>query len=149
MAVRGLVAGAVIWIAWDDGSYALPSRGPLAIAIWWGVAVAIMFGLVRSSSLTPIAVVTGSLLAALAAWTLASAFWAPNVEATFAEFNRTMLYLGVYVLVALAGDTAQRRGLVQRPRMRDRRDRDGRAREPVGSPISSRIEVSRRFSPPP
>jgi tetratricopeptide (TPR) repeat protein len=97
----GLVAGAVFWIAWDNGSFALTSRGALAVAIWWGVAVAIMFGHARSSSLTPVAVVTGSLVVALAAWTLASASWSPSAEAAFAEFNRTMLYLGVYVLVAL------------------------------------------------
>ena len=97
----GLVAGAVFWIAWDNGSFASTSRGTLAVAIWWGVAVALMFGLARSSSLTPIAVVTGSLIVALAAWTLASAFWSPSAEAAFAEFNRTMLYFGVFVLVAM------------------------------------------------
>ena len=40
-------------------------------------------------------------MVALAAWTLASAFWSPSAEAAFAEFNRTMLYLGVFVLVAM------------------------------------------------
>ena len=97
----GLLAGAVFWIAWDNGSYSSWSRGTLAIAIWWGVAVAIMFGLARSTSFTPLAVGTGSLVVALAGWTLASASWSSSAEAAFAEFNRTMLYLGVYVLVVL------------------------------------------------
>jgi cytochrome c-type biogenesis protein CcmH/NrfG len=97
----GLVTGAVFWIAWDNGSYGLPSRGTLAVAIWWAVALGIMLGLARSTFVTSVAVTTGVLVAALAAWTLASTFWSSSAEASFAEFNRVTLYLGVYVLVVL------------------------------------------------
>ena len=34
-------------------------------------------------------------------WTLASALWSPSAEASVAEFNRVLLYLGVFLLVAL------------------------------------------------
>ena len=40
-------------------------------------------------------------LAGLAVWTLASALWSPSAEASVAEFNRVLLYLGVFLLVAL------------------------------------------------
>jgi O-Antigen ligase/Tetratricopeptide repeat len=97
-----LVGGAIFWIAYDDGSYSLASRGTIAIAIWWGIAVAVMFGFVRWTSIDTIALATGGLIAGLAAWTFASTFWSPSAEAAFSEFNRTTLYLGVYVIVVLA-----------------------------------------------
>jgi O-antigen ligase len=47
------------------------------------------------------AVVPGLLLAALAGWALVSASWSASSEDAVAEFARTALYLGVYVLVVL------------------------------------------------
>jgi hypothetical protein len=101
-----LVGGAVLWIAYDDGGYALASRGTIAVAIWWGIAVVVMFGLARSASIDRVTLVTASLIAGLAAWTFASLLWSPSAEAAFSEFNRTTLYLGVYVLVSLLATRA-------------------------------------------
>ena len=97
------VLGAVVlfWIAYDNGSYTLTSRTTVAIAIWWTLAIVIVFGLARGTSLTRVTIAAGSLLLALSAWTLASSLWAPSAEAAFADATRTMLYLGVYWLVVL------------------------------------------------
>src|SRR5262249_38743860 len=48
------------------------------------------------------ALVPGALLAGLALWDLTSAAWAPDTEGAVVEFDRTALYLGIYVLAVLA-----------------------------------------------
>src|SRR5262249_13324917 len=54
------------------------------------------------------AVITGSLLAGLAAWDLASIAWAASAEKAYAEFDRTLLYLGGFVLSVVAADRRRR-----------------------------------------
>ncbi|MBA3433135.1 MAG: hypothetical protein H0U08_03475, partial [Actinobacteria bacterium] len=100
--VSALVAGVVFWIAFDDGSYALASRGTVAIALWWAVIVGIALQLVGTNGLPQAAFAVGGLIVALAYWTLASVLWAPSAEDAFNEFNRLSLFLGIYVLVVLA-----------------------------------------------
>src|SRR5581483_2904167 len=96
------IAGVVFWVAYDSGSYGSQSRGVLAIALWWAAILAIAFRLVVER-IPRSAVLVGSLLALLAAWTLLSAAWAPSVETVVEEFNRVSLYLGVFALtVALS-----------------------------------------------
>lgn len=97
-----LVAVAVFWIAYDDGSYGLPSRATIAIAVLWGIVVGLGLGLFSQARVSRGTAVVCGLIVTLALWTLASAFWASSKEAAFNEFNRTALYVGVYVLVALA-----------------------------------------------
>ena len=48
------------------------------------------------------ALVTGALLAAFAALTGLSAVWADSAEKAFIEFDRVVLYLGLFALVVLA-----------------------------------------------
>jgi len=98
-----MVAGVAFWIAYDDGSYGVASRGTLAIAVWWAVIVGIALHLLEATRL-PVATLTiGALIVALAYWTLASAvLWAPSAEDAFNEFNRLSLFLGIYVLVVLS-----------------------------------------------
>lgn len=98
-----IVAAAVVWIAYDDGSYGLPARTSLAIAVLWAIVVGLAFRVLSLPGLPRGAAVVGGFLAAMAAWTLMSIAWAPSAEATFAEFNRAVLFLAVYVLVVLAG----------------------------------------------
>ena len=100
--VSALVAGVVFWIAFDDGSYALASRGTVAIALWWAVIVGIALQLVGTNGLPQATFAVGGLIVALAYWTLASVLWAPSAEDAFNEFNRLSLFLGIYVLVVLA-----------------------------------------------
>ena len=96
-----IIAAAVVWIAYDDGSYGLPARATLAIAVLWGIVVGLALRVLSLSRLPRGAAVVGGLLVALVAWTLVSIAWAPSAEATFAEFNRAALFLAVYVLVVL------------------------------------------------
>jgi hypothetical protein len=96
-----LPAIAIFWIAFDGGSYSLPSRNTLAIALWWAVTVGLVFGLLPARNVTRSSIAIGGLLAALSLWTLTSILWAPSAENAFDEFNRVALFLGVFVLVAL------------------------------------------------
>ncbi len=100
--ITAVVAGVVFWIAYDDGSYALPSRGTVAIAVWWAVIVGIALQLVGTTRLSQATLFIGGLIVVIASWTLASVLWAPSAEDAFNEFNRVSLYLGVYVFVVLA-----------------------------------------------
>ncbi len=102
--VVALSAVVIFWIAYDDGSYGLPSRATLAIALWWAIIVGIAFNLLAPRRLPRATLVVGGLIVALALWTLASVTWAPSAEDAFNEFNRVSLYLGVYVFVALAAN---------------------------------------------
>jgi len=106
--ITALVSVVVFWIAYDDGSYSLPSRGALAIAVWWAVIIGIALNLLGAIRLARATLAIGGLIAALACWTLASVIWAPSAEDAVNEFNRVSLYLGVYVFVVLA---ATRRSL--------------------------------------
>lgn len=106
--LTGIVAGVVFWIAYDNGTYGIPSRGTVAIALWWAIVVAVAFRLVAAWPLPRAALVSGGLLAALAAWTLASVVWSPSAEETVSELNRATAYLGLVALVVLV---ARRRDL--------------------------------------
>jgi hypothetical protein len=96
-----VVSAATFEIAYDNGSYFLPSRNTLAIAVWWAVIVGIMLGLLIAENLPRASLAIAGVLAALAAWTFVSVFWAASVENAFNEFNRVSLFLGVFVLTAL------------------------------------------------
>src|SRR5450759_844585 len=89
------VSAAVFEIAYDNGSYFLPSRNTLAIAVWWAVIVGIMLGLLVVENLPRASLAIAGVLAVLAAWTFLSVFWAPSAESAFNEFNRVTLFLGV------------------------------------------------------
>jgi O-Antigen ligase len=102
LVVTSLVAVATFLVAYDDGGYSLASRSTLAVWVWWTVALGLVLGLWPRASVPRSALVPGSLLAALAFWDLASAAWASDTEGAVLEFDRTSLYLGIYVLVVLA-----------------------------------------------
>ena len=99
--VAGLVAVALFWIAYDNGSYGLESRSVLAIALWWAFVLAVALGLRSREPVSGASVVVGALLAALAAWTFVSLAWSPDAEGTFDEFNQVSLYLGTFALVTI------------------------------------------------
>jgi hypothetical protein len=107
-----VVAAAVFYVAYDDGGYALTTRSTIAIAIWWAILVGVGLRVWPLERVPTGAVVTGSLLAAFAAWDLASTAWAASAENAYAEFDRTALYLGVYILAVVATDGRQRAHLV-------------------------------------
>jgi hypothetical protein len=96
------VAFLLFVLAYDGGGYSLASRASTGIAVWWTLFLALGLGLTRFLPVPRPALVVGALLAALAAWTLASAFWAPSAEDVLEEFNRVLLYLGIFTIVVLA-----------------------------------------------
>lgn len=96
------VAAVTFVVAYDDGSYSLPSRNTLAIAIWWAAIVGVGLRTLSLESTTRASLALGGLLAALCAWTFASVFWAPSTENAFNEFNRISLFLGIFVFTMLA-----------------------------------------------
>ena len=96
--VRLVIAGATFWLAYANGSYALPTRYAVGVGVWWAVVVVVLSRLGR---LSRAAMVTAGLLLAFAVWTLASTAWASNAEAAFSEFDRASLYTGVFVLCSL------------------------------------------------
>jgi O-Antigen ligase len=103
------VGGAVFWIAFDRGTYALESRATLAIAAWWTILVAVALGIWPLARPPRAALVAGGFLTALAAFTAASIGWADSDERAFNEFNRVSLYVAV-LLVAVFAATRRNAG---------------------------------------
>lgn len=104
-------AAGTFWLAYDGGGYGLSSRGTAAVALLWVVAVAGALGLGFARP-SPASLAVGGLLAALAFWTLLSTAWAASAEDAFAEFNRVVLYLAVFALVAVTAARGARRSWV-------------------------------------
>ena len=96
------VAAVSFWLAYDGGSFGLTTRNTVSIAVWWLVIVALALGLWPAAPMTRAAAVTALLLTSLAAFTLASTVWAAGQEAAFAEFDRTLLYVGIFLIAVLA-----------------------------------------------
>lgn len=97
------IAIAVFGLAYDGGSYALTSRNSIAIALWWMLIMTVALGLLPLARPPRSAIWTGGLLTAFAIWTGLSLIWAESQEKAFAEFDRVLLYLGVFVLAVVAG----------------------------------------------
>ena len=107
-----VVAAAVFYVAYEDGSYSVASRSAIAIAVWWTILAGVVARVWPVERIPKGAVVTGSLLAAFAVWDLASTAWAASAEKAYTEFDRTALYLGVYVLVVVSTDRRRRANVV-------------------------------------
>jgi O-antigen ligase len=99
-----VVAAAVFYVAYEDGSYSLASRSAIAIAVWWTILVAVAARVWPVEPIPRGAIATGSLLAAFAVWDLASTTWAASAEKAYEEFDRTALYLGIYTLAVVSTD---------------------------------------------
>jgi O-Antigen ligase/Tetratricopeptide repeat len=96
------VAAVFFWIAFDGGSYGVASRATLAIAIWWAIVMTIALGVWPLARPPVAAIVVGAVIAAFALWTGTSIAWAESAERAFAEFNRVVLLLGVFLVAVLS-----------------------------------------------
>lgn len=105
-AVAGAVAVSLLALAYDNGAYAVTTRNGVSILVWWSLGLAAALGLLRRHRLSPPARLAAGALAALAAWTLVTAAWAPSVEEAVSDFNRAALYLGVLLVGVLVGRVA-------------------------------------------
>jgi len=106
-----LVAVGLFWLAFDGGTYALTSRAAAAIVIWWAIALAVALGLWPRARIPVPALAAVGLVAAYAALNTLSTIWADSEERAFNEFDRSALYLGIFLLPVLAaprGRTARR-----------------------------------------
>jgi hypothetical protein len=102
MLVRLFVAGVTVALAVDHGTYGLAARHSLAIAVWWFLLVALGLDILPRAARYRLALLPAPPLAAFALVTLASAGWADSAERAVLEFDRIALYLGIFLLVALA-----------------------------------------------
>jgi O-antigen ligase/polysaccharide polymerase Wzy-like membrane protein len=94
-----LVAVVVFLVAYDNGGFGESTRDMLAIALWWVVILCVALRIVPLVRAPLAALVTGGLLAAFGALTLASTGWAADAAGAYAEFTRVALYVAVFVLV--------------------------------------------------
>lgn len=95
----GLIAGlplAIIgFLALRDGGFGLVERHQVAVALWWGLALALAFGLVpRATPPRGWRLAAGG-FAALAALALLSAAWGPSTDRAVEEASRAVGYLAV------------------------------------------------------
>jgi O-antigen ligase len=100
----GVAFGAAVTLfilAYDNGAYALTSQATAAIVVWWAIMLAGLAGLVEIESLSPASRWVASALAGLTAWTFVSTYWSSSAEVSIAELDRMLLYLGLFLLVAL------------------------------------------------
>jgi O-Antigen ligase len=100
--ITAAVASATFLVAYDEGGFSLSTRSIMAIATWWAVALGIGLAVFPRVRLRRPVWVVGALLAAFAAWTLASAWWASDAERPLVEFDRASLYLALFLLGATA-----------------------------------------------
>ena len=106
MIVALLTAAVTFWLSYDDGAYSLTSRTTFAIGVCWVTIVGVLAGILPAGRTSRLALVPGTLLAALAVFTAASSGWAADAEGVFVEFDRVALYLAVFALAALAAKAA-------------------------------------------
>jgi hypothetical protein len=95
------VAAFLFWLAFDGGTFDVQSRSSAAIAVWWAVGVGTAAGLLSPGRLRGAAAVVGGCLLGYAALASASMGWGPSAEAAYAELDRNLLYLGIFLLVVL------------------------------------------------
>src|SRR4051812_22378537 len=99
--IAAALGAAVFLLAYDNGAYSLRTQATAGVVVWWAILLAAVVGLARADRMSAPARRVGAALAGLAGWTLASALWSPSAELSVAEVNRVLLYLGVFLAVAL------------------------------------------------
>ena len=100
------IAAATFWLAYDHGGFVPEARNPFAIGVWWAMLFGVGVAVWPLAKVPREALIAGSFLAALAAWTLVSAAWAPSGETALSEFDLVALYLGIFVLTIVASRRA-------------------------------------------
>ncbi len=99
MAPMLLVAAGVFLLALNDGTYQVTARTSVAIALWWAVGLGVVLRLCPRRRLGAEAWVAAGALALLGVFTAISMAWADSAEGAFAELDRILIYLGVFLLV--------------------------------------------------
>jgi hypothetical protein len=102
VAITLLVGAATFLLGINDGSYQLTDRSAIGIVAWWALAIGLAVRFWPAARVPRTTIVAGAALAGLALLTLLSTGWADSDEKAFLEFTRVLMYLGVFVLVAVA-----------------------------------------------
>jgi O-antigen ligase len=105
LALLGGPALAAVLLAGHDGGYFITSWGPASMLLWGLLAGGVVLLRPRMGGPAGLAALGG--LLALAAWQLASSWWAGDPAAAVAAGDRTLLYAAVLGL-GLAGTTTAR-----------------------------------------
>jgi O-Antigen ligase len=93
-----LIAFLVVLDAVNGGGSPLAVRSVAALLVWWGLFVAMAFGLGPRAPVPRIALACAGLLIAFALLAGLSTGWSPSAERAFAELDRVLLYAGVLLL---------------------------------------------------
>ena len=96
------VAGAIVWLALENGGHEVTVRGPAAIVLLAVIGLLVGLGVWPRSVLPRAALLTGALLAGFALLNGLSVIWAESAEKAFTEFNRVAFYVAVLAVVVLA-----------------------------------------------
>lgn len=98
-----LIAIVVFTVGYENGGYGLTARTFLAIGVWLVLVVGGSLGLLARDGVPRRAILAALLLASFALWTLVTSIWAPSAEDAFSEFDRTALYVGLFMLAIATG----------------------------------------------
>lgn len=104
-----VVAIAFIVLAYSEGGLDPGFRAGAAIFLWLVVILGLALGRFPRAAIPRAAVVAGLLLAAYAAFSGVSLFWADDTRAAFNEVIRVLAYLGLFVAVVLASSAGEAR----------------------------------------
>jgi hypothetical protein len=96
------IALATFWLAYDGGTFSTQSRAAAGAVAWWTLGLGVALGILpRARARRSVWLVTGA-LGAYAAVATASIAWGAAPEHAFDELNRVALYVGTFLVVALA-----------------------------------------------
>lgn len=93
---------AFVVVAYSEGGLAPGFRAGAAIFLWLVVILGVALGRFPRAAIPRPALVAGLLLAAYAAFSGLSLFWADDSGSAFNEVIRVLVYLGLFVVVLLA-----------------------------------------------
>jgi MFS family permease len=108
LGAAGLLVGAALFFSEGSSEDRLFPLGTAAILLTAVAGAAVLLGLVPSPALAPPARAFLGLLAAFTVWTGLSVRWSIAPDASWAAFNRNLVYLSFAVLGLLAGALAPR-----------------------------------------
>jgi hypothetical protein len=99
-ALAPAVGAAVLALAFNGGSYSATIRDPIAVALWWALALGVAVSLWPLARTPRAALACGGLLAAFAALSAASIAWTDSQRALDSA-DRVVLYLGIFAVVVV------------------------------------------------
>jgi tetratricopeptide (TPR) repeat protein len=88
----------VLYLALNGGGYDSVVRNQVGIAVWWGVLVTALLGLLPVGRIGLMARVSVLLLGAFVVWTGVAASWSASIERSFEQLSLIACYLGFFVV---------------------------------------------------